>query len=751
MSGILPPSRECARSELRLPIILVAWLSVRYKALVTPVRLPDALLVPDHDLIERIGRGGYGEVWLARNRTTRTLRAVKIVFRDEFEDERPYQREFEGLLKFEPISRSHPSQLAILHVGRNDGAGCFYYVMELADPEEMKNEEGRMQNSSEAQSASAVSSFGLLPSYFPKTLRSEIKSRGRLPAAKVIELGRALSTALAHLHSHSLVHRDIKPANIVYVGGVPKLADIGLVTDASDNCSIVGTEGYIPPEGPGSPQADLYSLGKVLYEGATGRDRRDYPALPDDLRSWPDANVVTELNAIILRACASDTRKRYQSSDRMRADLEILSAGRSVKLRRTIALVSVALKKAALSASLLGVLVTLLVLAKFGHTKSLDPLTTGKNVGGYPPTAMRGTTNVEAWKHYRLGRFAGQRFSPEGLPEGTVTAEHEFREAIRLDPKFALAYGELFMARFGDPGLLTHAKAPDEFRALAAKMVELDNGLAETHHVLGFIRFWEWKWAEAEREFREALRLNPNCIPAYISYGFYLSHMGRTRESIQVLESARQQVDPTNPQIVKMTGHAYFVDRDFTNAVAYYREASRLVPSFADGHFRAALACFALNDYRTAIDELETNEVKSGKVDPAQTKQRFKELRDALDKSGPDGYWRKRLEEVTAKVDPEDRPYAFATIYAHLGDKTQAFKYLDKAYERHDQLIYLIFDEFWDPWREEPRFKEVITKVGLAQLERDWLHRLAARRSAQPQPDLTAADRHKKHKKEGEQ
>jgi serine/threonine protein kinase len=107
------------------------------------------------------------------------------------------------------------------------------------------------------------------------------------------------------------VHRDIKPANIVYVGGVPKLADIGLVTDASDACSIVGTEGYIPPEGPGSPQADLYSLGKVLYEAATGKNCRDYPALPDDLRSWPDASLWTELNAVILRACAPRPRDRY--------------------------------------------------------------------------------------------------------------------------------------------------------------------------------------------------------------------------------------------------------------------------------------------------------------------------------------------------------------------------------------------------------------------------------------------------------
>src|SRR5262245_26352533 len=186
-----------------------------------------------------------------RNRTTNSLRAVKIVFRREFEDERPYQREFEGLLKFEPISRSHPSQLAILHVGRNDEAGCFYYVMELADAApgaEVQSSNSKVQSSwSLATACRLESTLNLKPetlnlgAYAPRTLRSELKARGRLPGAEVIELGRALATALAHLHSHGLVHRDIKPANIVYVGGVPKLADIGLVTDASDTCSIVGT------------------------------------------------------------------------------------------------------------------------------------------------------------------------------------------------------------------------------------------------------------------------------------------------------------------------------------------------------------------------------------------------------------------------------------------------------------------------------------------------------------------------------
>ena len=119
------------------------------------------------------------------------------------------------------------------------------------------------------------------------------------------------------------MHRDIKPSNIIFVNGVAKLGDIGLVTEAGDTQSIVGTEGYLPPEGPGTPQADFFSLGKVLYEAVTGLDRRQLPRLPDDLRTWPDAPQVFEFNEIVLRACAKDPAQRYQSAEQLRADLAL--------------------------------------------------------------------------------------------------------------------------------------------------------------------------------------------------------------------------------------------------------------------------------------------------------------------------------------------------------------------------------------------------------------------------------------------
>ena len=174
--------------------------------------------MPDHQLLRCIGRGSYGEVWLART-ALGTYRAVKVVYRSDFEDARPFEREYTGIRKFEPVSRSHAGLVDVLQVGRNDGEGYFYYVMELADPGGMKNEEGRKQNEAAAPNANLVSSssFILHPAtpIAPRTLSAERRQRGRLPARECVALGVSLSGALAELHRHGLIHRDIKPSNII--------------------------------------------------------------------------------------------------------------------------------------------------------------------------------------------------------------------------------------------------------------------------------------------------------------------------------------------------------------------------------------------------------------------------------------------------------------------------------------------------------------------------------------------------------
>ncbi len=117
---------------------------------------------------------------------------------------------------------------------------------------------------------------------------------------------------------------------------MPKLADIGLVTGVDTTRSYVGTEGFAAPEGPGSPQGDVYSLGKVIYKAATGKDRQDFPELPTQLRALPDRDGLMELNAVIARACRHDPKDRYVSAAAMRTDLELLQSGKSpARLHRT--------------------------------------------------------------------------------------------------------------------------------------------------------------------------------------------------------------------------------------------------------------------------------------------------------------------------------------------------------------------------------------------------------------------------------
>src|SRR5438552_4939435 len=170
--------------------------------------------------------------------------------------------------------------------------------------------------------------------YTPRTLKLDLTRRGRLPFDECLDLALALTTALEHLHQNGLMHRDIKPANIIFVNGQPKLADIGLVVGIDATKSFVGTEGYIPPEGPTTPQADIYSLGKVLYEAATGRDRQDFPELPTQVMATPEQSSLMELNEVILKACATDPEHRYQKATEMHADLLLLKTGKSVKHTR---------------------------------------------------------------------------------------------------------------------------------------------------------------------------------------------------------------------------------------------------------------------------------------------------------------------------------------------------------------------------------------------------------------------------------
>jgi WD40 repeat protein len=352
--------------------------------------------IPDHQLLHRIGTGAYGDVWLARS-ALGTFRAIKIIYRDRFEDERPYQREFNGILKYEPISRTHEGLIAVLHVGRNDDAGCFYYVMELADNGASVTDEPKASSSHKPERPP-------LP-YIPRTLRLDVARRQRLPPRDAAQLVLRLAGALAHLHAHGLVHRDVKPSNVIFVDGQPKLADIGLVTVAGDSLSFVGTEGFIPPEGPGTPQADIYGLGKLLYELATGRDRLDFPQLPPELPPLHEAEGLLDLNEVITRACAPKPQERYPSVVQMESDLALFLGGRSLRQTHKLEWHAIWFKRLALATC------AVLLLA----------------------SAAVWWSRTETTRAHERERLAAQRAQAEALlRERAESAERESQQQLRL-------------------------------------------------------------------------------------------------------------------------------------------------------------------------------------------------------------------------------------------------------------------------------------------------------------------------------
>ena len=277
--------------------------------------------VPDHEILRKIGTGAYGEVWLARS-VTGAYRAVKVVWREDFADEQVFIREFDGVLTYEPIARGIPGLVHILHIGQHGGLfPHYFYVMELADD--------------------AYTGAHTEPAtYVPRTLFSDMQQYGNrpMPLDYVLEVGCQLSRALAGLHAQELTHRDVKPTNVIFINGRVKLADAGLVAHSNQR-TLVGTEGYIPPEGPGTPRADVYALAKVLYEMSTGMDRLNFPSLPLELPEGATHRRWIGFNNIICSAASPQVQKDTIVNAKQFAErLERLRDDASIRRKRSLSM-----------------------------------------------------------------------------------------------------------------------------------------------------------------------------------------------------------------------------------------------------------------------------------------------------------------------------------------------------------------------------------------------------------------------------
>lgn len=257
--------------------------------------------IPDFELVREIGRGGFGRVWMARNRATGQLRAVKVIPRFRTGTADPAGREIVSITRLElNLRRQHPNLLGIHHVGQTPDH--LFYVMDLAD--DAGGREG-----------------GQTPGYQPATLQHRLAGRP-LAAGECLVCARQLLSGLASLHEAGMVHRDVKPANCLFVDGTLRLADFGLLTEASPQVSRLGTEKYMPPDGRMDARADVYAAGLVVYEMVTGFPIERFPHLGQRADAIAADPRLSALLRLALDACQPAPGERFRDAGEMLAALE---------------------------------------------------------------------------------------------------------------------------------------------------------------------------------------------------------------------------------------------------------------------------------------------------------------------------------------------------------------------------------------------------------------------------------------------
>jgi TolB-like protein/DNA-binding winged helix-turn-helix (wHTH) protein/Tfp pilus assembly protein PilF len=320
----------------------------------------------------------------------------------------------------------------------------------------------------------------------------------------------------------------------------------------------------------------------------------------------------------------------------------------------------------------------------------------------------RYTENSEAYRLYLKGRYFWNKRTVEGLNKGIGY----FNEAIEKDPSYALAYVGLAdsYSLLSDYNGLPPKKSYPPAREAAEKALELDERLAEAHAALAFIKAaYDWDWPGAEREYRRAIELNPNYETAHQWYAEYLSGMGRHEEALAEIRRAKE-INPLSLIINAVEAWVLYHAREYEQSIAQSRKVVEMDPNFAEVYEYLKRCYDQKGMYREAIAARQTRRKLAG-YDAEETAS----LREAAAATSASVYWQKRLEQELeeAKREPST-PFDMAEIFAQLGRRDEAFAWLEKAYEERSFLMmYLKVAPKLDPLRSDPRYADLLRRVGL--------------------------------------
>ncbi len=319
----------------------------------------------------------------------------------------------------------------------------------------------------------------------------------------------------------------------------------------------------------------------------------------------------------------------------------------------------------------------------------------------------RDTANPEAYQFYLRGRFYWNKRTADGIRK----AIEQFQQSIERDPNYALGYVGLadcyiLLEEYaGVPSSETLPKA----RAVADRALQLDDTLADAHTSSAFIYYLQWRWAEAEQEFRRAINLNPNYPTTHHWFSVYLRTKRRFDEAQKEIKRA-QELDPLSPIIGINVADVYVLNGDADSAIEQCKRVMELDPKFPGGPDELGLAYLKQRRYEEAIAALQKAVELSGR-----TGDELSALGNAYGVAGKHAEAQailKELEARYAKREATERDVAY--VYAGLDDRDRTFEWLEKAFQQRSGSLTQVTWQFgFEALRSDPRYANLVRRMGL--------------------------------------
>jgi serine/threonine protein kinase len=640
-----------------------------------------------YHVVSLLGAGGMGEVYLARDpRLDRTV-AIKILPGDLAEDPERMQR-------FEREARAasalnHPNVATIYDVGDSDGV--HFIVMEHVEGE---------------------------------TVAARVAGRSLLPAA-VVDIAVQAADALDVAHAKGITHRDIKPANLMVTSrGHLKVLDFGVakMKQGDDSTggrqwtlepgtaigSVIGSGPYMSPEqitgGDVDPRSDVFSLGIVIYQMATGhlpfsgttREELKEAILRVAPASMTALNPVvpSELERITFKCLEKAAEDRYQSARELLSDLWPLK--RQLDAAHAMA-----------------------------DSSWFEFLRRPVDSHGDLPGPEACELVARGWAHLRSGSFFEL--------SGAVSA---FLAATEVAPAYAAAHAGLALTKVAQAAAhdVPHLEALAEAKTFALRALALDDKSADAQVALGqVVLFSEWDWAAAERSFQRALAINPNHAEAYLHYGGLMEALGQLTRGFE-LKLRGLECDSTSALAHVLIAASLWNQRRYDEVIVWVNKALDRDPRHLFARELLVGAYWKKGDFkRQIVEDLKRVEARDLSEEAgAALREVVAEILHAFDHEGLDAAhrcirkhmssaWMTQLmsdeggSTIIGRGNTMIGPLARS---AEAGDLDKAFELLQGALDVRDPgLVHLAVAPQWDRMRADPRFNQCLARLKLPSVQ----------------------------------